>query len=89
MAGSIVGDWWLPASSLKTIWDSAPDQIPFGETALRTVTIEAVGMTADQLPPLPFLPPGQADQLRKSMATFKAVAYQLFATRRAGVGKTN
>jgi len=51
------GAWWLPAKSVKIIdsWDPAPDHIPFGETALRTVTFEAVGTTADQLPPAPLL----------------------------------
>jgi len=51
------GAWWLPAKSVKIIdsWDPAPDHIIFGETALRTVTFEAVGTTADQLPPAPLL----------------------------------
>lgn len=51
------GAWWLPAKSVKIIdsWDPAPDHIPFGETAQRTVTFEAVGTTADQLPPAPLL----------------------------------
>ncbi|MGO9674382.1 MAG: hypothetical protein ACLPSF_09505 [Methylocella sp.] len=49
------GDRWLPAKSVKIAdnWETAPDKIPFGETARRTVTIEAVGATADRLPPPP------------------------------------
>ena len=40
-------------------WDPEPDKIPFGETARRTVTVEAEGVTADRLPPLPnFRAPG-------------------------------
>ena len=48
-------DRWLPAKSVRIAdaWETAPDEIPFGETARRTVTIEAVGTTADRLPPPP------------------------------------
>jgi hypothetical protein len=51
------GDWWLPAKSVKIIdsWDPAPDRIPSGETATRTITIEALGTTADRLPSPPLL----------------------------------
>jgi hypothetical protein len=50
-----VGDRWLPAKSVQIAdnWDTAPGEIPFGETARRTVTIEAAGTTADRLPPPP------------------------------------
>lgn len=50
-------DWWLPAKSLQITdsWEPAPDKIPFGGTARRTLTIEAAGITADRLPPPPTL----------------------------------
>lgn len=54
-------DWWLPAKSVQITddWQPAPDKIPFGETARRTLTIEAKGLTADRLPPPPvFQAPG-------------------------------
>jgi len=46
---------WLPAKSVKfaDAWETPPGEIPFGEMARRTVTIEAAGTTADRLPPLP------------------------------------
>jgi hypothetical protein len=48
-------DRWLPAKSVQIAdnWETVPGEIPFGETARRTVTIEAVGTTADRLPPPP------------------------------------
>ena len=48
-------DRWLPAKSVKITdaWETAPGEIPFGEMARRTVTIEAAGTTADRLPPGP------------------------------------
>ncbi len=50
-------DWWLPAKSVQITdsWEPAPDKIPFGETARRTLTIEAAGITADRLSPAPVL----------------------------------
>jgi len=53
--------FWLPAKSLRVAdeWEPDPEKIPFGETARRIVTIEAEGVTADRLPPLPnFRAPG-------------------------------
>ncbi len=49
------GDRWLPAKSVKfaDAWETPPGEIPFGEMARRTLTIEAAGTTADRLPPLP------------------------------------
>jgi hypothetical protein len=49
--------WWLPAKSLTLTdtWSVAPDEIKPGELARRTVTVEAVGLTADRLPPAPTL----------------------------------
>ncbi|PWB94906.1 BatD family protein [Methylosinus sporium] len=52
---------FLPAKSLRMTdaWEPAPDKIPFGETARRTLTVEAEGVTADRLPALPnFRAPG-------------------------------
>jgi hypothetical protein len=54
-------DFWLPAKSLKIEdhWEPEPDRIPVGETARRIVTIEAAGLSADRLPPMPrFRAPG-------------------------------
>ena len=59
-----VGDpaaWWLPAKSLTLTdsWSTPPDEIKPGTLARRTITIEAVGLTADRLPPAPqMLAPG-------------------------------
>jgi hypothetical protein len=59
-----VGDpdeFWLPATALSIVdeWEPEPDKIPFGETARRVVTVEAEGVTAERLPPLPnFRAPG-------------------------------
>lgn len=46
---------WLPASQLSITdkWDPSPDHMTSGEIAHRTVTIEAKGITADRLPPVP------------------------------------
>ncbi|HEY8065956.1 MAG TPA: BatD family protein [Methylosinus sp.] len=55
------GESFLPARSLRITdsWEPEPDKIPFGETARRMVTVEAEGITADRLPPLPnFRAPG-------------------------------
>jgi hypothetical protein len=54
-------DFWLPAKALRISdhWEPDPDRIPPGETARRIVTVEAEGVTADRLPPLPsFRAPG-------------------------------
>lgn len=49
--------WWLPVKSLTVTdkWEPEPDQISPGETAHRTVMVEAAGITADRLPPVPKL----------------------------------
>ncbi|PNG26181.1 BatD family protein [Methylocella silvestris] len=49
------GDWWLPAKSvtISDHWDPRPDRLGLNETSRRTVTIEALGLTADRLPPPP------------------------------------
>ncbi|MFC7400528.1 hypothetical protein ACFQU1_25330 [Chelatococcus sp. GCM10030263] len=51
------GDWWLPARSVTVTdqWDPAPETLQPGGIAQRTVTIEAVGVNAEQLPPQPRL----------------------------------
>ena len=48
-------DFWIPARTflITDEWSPEPDNIPFGETALRTITITAEGLTADRLPNLP------------------------------------
>ena len=54
-------DFWLPAKEVRIVdrWEPEPDKIPFGEMARRMLTIEAEGVTADRLPPLPdFRTPG-------------------------------
>jgi hypothetical protein len=54
-------DFWLPAKSLRIIdrWEPEPDKIRFGEAARRTVVVEADGVPADRLPPMPnFRAPG-------------------------------
>ena len=53
--------WWLPAKSLTLTdtWSTPPDEIKPGTLARRTITIEAVGLTGDRLPPAPeMLAPG-------------------------------
>jgi hypothetical protein len=70
------GDWWLPARSvtITDVWEPRPDRIGLNDTARRTITIEAEGLTADRLPPAPnmrapglilFAGPGE----RKTIAT--------------------
>lgn len=56
-----MAEFWLPATSLRIDdrWEPEPDRIQPGEAAKRTVTVEAEGLTADRLPPLPkFRAPG-------------------------------
>ena len=47
--------WWLPVKSLTLTdsWSPESDEIPAGSLARRTLKVEAVGMTADRLPPPP------------------------------------
>jgi len=51
------GAWWLPASALTVTdsWSVAPEALAIGQSTRRTVTIEAAGVTDDQLPPAPTL----------------------------------
>ncbi len=53
--------YWIPAKNLRITdqWSPEPDNIKVEETAQRTITIEADGLTADRLPNLPsFRAPG-------------------------------
>ena len=47
--------WWLPAKalSLTDTWSVPPDEIKPGTLSRRTVTVQALGLTADRLPPAP------------------------------------
>ncbi|MEE2952464.1 MAG: hypothetical protein VYD57_14625 [Pseudomonadota bacterium] len=47
--------WWLPAKeiTLDDHWDMDPANLENGATVTRTVTIQAIGQTADALPPPP------------------------------------
>lgn len=49
------GDPWLPARMLTLVetWDKSPQRLRIGESATRTLTITAEGLTGAQLPPLP------------------------------------
>ncbi len=49
--------WWLPSSDVRVTdsWSGDPNRVPRGETVRRTVTIEADGVTAEQLPPPPVM----------------------------------
>lgn len=53
--------YWIPAKGFRITdqWTPEPDKIQFEETAQRTITVEADGLTADRLPNLPpFRAPG-------------------------------
>ncbi len=47
--------WWFPARSLRITdqWDRPPDQLAPGQTAVRTVTLEAYGAAPEMLPLMP------------------------------------
>lgn len=51
------GAWWLPARmvTLADQWEPRPDRLGLNETARRTLTIVAAGLTADRLPPPPVM----------------------------------
>ena len=54
-------EFWIPAKKVTITdkWEPEPDKIQPGETAQRTLTLEADGLTADRLPTLPpFRAPG-------------------------------
>ncbi len=50
-------DWWLPARTVTVTdhWEPEPDRLAPGETARRTVVIEADGIGIERLPPAPKL----------------------------------
>jgi hypothetical protein len=50
-------DWWLPAKgvTIKETWSPRPDEIEPGKVGRRVVTLEAIGTTADRLPPPPVM----------------------------------
>ncbi len=52
---SFSGDVWLPATSLHLSekWDRTPDDLKVGDSVTRTVEIQALGLLASALPPLP------------------------------------
>lgn len=56
------GDWWLPARrlTLTETWSEPPEALAIGRPVRRVVTLEAEGVTDDQLPPPPVL---KADRL--------------------------
>ena len=49
--------WWLPARDLQLVeqWSEEPPTFRVGEPVTRTVTMQATGLTAAQLPPLPVI----------------------------------
>jgi len=51
------GTWWLPARqlTLTETWSEPPEALTLGRPVRRTVTLEAEGVTDDQLPPPPDL----------------------------------
>ncbi len=51
------GTWWLPARrlTLTETWSEPPEALAIGRPVRRTVTLEAEGVTDDQLPPPPKL----------------------------------
>ena len=53
---------WLPAEqvTLHDSWDDNPPQFKVGEPVTRTITIDAKGLAASQIPPLSFAQPANA-----------------------------
>jgi BatD DUF11 like domain len=53
---------WLPADSitLHDSWQDTPPQLKAGEPATRTITVEAKGLSASQMPPLSLGQPANA-----------------------------
>lgn len=49
--------WWLPSGEVRITddWSGDPNHVPRGETVRRTVTIEAHGVMAEQMPPAPVM----------------------------------
>lgn len=57
VAAPLSEDWWFPVKSLQVSdqWSNAPDQLVPGEGVLRVVRVEALGVTAEMIPPMPTL----------------------------------
>jgi hypothetical protein len=53
---------WLPAEqiTLHESWEDKPPQLKVGEPVTRTITIEAKGLVAPQIPPLSLAQPANA-----------------------------
>lgn len=49
--------WWLPVQALTATdsWEGTPQALRYGQTATRTVVLEAKGISPDRLPPMPDL----------------------------------
>lgn len=52
--GSEAMSWWLPAWSLTATetWSTPPEALDIGRSTRRTITLTAVGLMDDQLPPI-------------------------------------
>ena len=52
-----LGDWWLPAKALEVTdhWSKEASQLRDGENVVRTVTLRALGASAQMIPPQPAL----------------------------------
>ncbi|MCW5589391.1 MAG: protein BatD [Legionellales bacterium] len=52
---AFTGKTWLPAQqlSVEESWSSSPQHLKIGQPITRTITIKAIGLTAEQLPSLP------------------------------------
>lgn len=52
-----VDSWWFPIRGLEITdnWSNAPDQLENGEGTLRVVSIRALGVSPEMLPPMPEL----------------------------------
>jgi hypothetical protein len=56
IASEFTGDIWLPANDIRFSehWSSDPDNLTQGEPVTRRITLTAEGLTAAQLPAIPF-----------------------------------
>lgn len=50
-------DWWFPVRNLEIsdTWSNAPDQLGAGDGVLRIITVKAVGVGPNMMPPMPEL----------------------------------
>lgn len=53
-AGAEAMDWWVPAWSLTATetWSTPPEALEIGRSTRRTITLSAIGLMDDQLPPV-------------------------------------